>query len=360
MVKSFKTLAQSWTEEEYRQYPAYHYSALSTYARGGFEAIKHLDEPKESDALTFGSIVDTLLTDHESFHDRFIICDVPFPAPAIKTVIDDLFNAIGDQYPDFDAVPDESILTYSVDIYTNFKEATKINKIRTEGGEYYNFLVKAAGKAVIEQEMFSKAQQCAITLRNNPTTSILFDTPKPGIEILYQSKFLHSIFIGDEEREAKLKIMVDILVVDHNEKTIQPIDLKTTGQPEYRFYQSFVKWGYNIQAELYSYVLQQLMDADDTFKDYKLLPFKFLVINADNLQPLLWEWDVNNYYIPAESYAKLGLKNWVALLVRLDAEKDETVPLGIYPTIANSLISSLLLDKLSRGEDIKVDSICAQ
>ena len=42
-----------------------------------------------------------------------------------------------------------------------------------------------------------------------------------------------------------------LIVVDHNNKTIQPIDLKTSGHPEWDFYHSFILWHYDIQARLY-------------------------------------------------------------------------------------------------------------
>lgn len=35
-----------------------------------------------------------------------------------------------------------------------------------------------------------------------------------------------------------------LIIVDHDNKVIIPIDLKTSGKPEWDFYKSFVDWRY--------------------------------------------------------------------------------------------------------------------
>lgn len=79
-----------------------------------------------------------------------------------------------------------------------------------------------------------------------------------------------------------------LLIVDHNNKTVQPFDLKTTGHPEHQFHKSFIKWGYWIQAQLYWYIIRKTMDTNEQYKDYELLDYKFLVVYTDNPNPLVW------------------------------------------------------------------------
>ena len=45
--------------------------------------------------------------------------------------------------------------------------------------------------------------------------------------------------------------MPDLLIVNHENKTILPIDLKTSSHEEWDFPKSFVQWNYQIQARLY-------------------------------------------------------------------------------------------------------------
>ena len=82
--------------------------------------------------------------------------------------------------------------------------------------------------------------------------------------------------------------MLDIVKVNHLYKTIIPIDLKTTGKPEYKFNGSYFEWNYWIQSPLYSRVLKDNLLKDEFFKDYELLPFRFVVINKLSLSPMVW------------------------------------------------------------------------
>jgi hypothetical protein len=38
--------------------------------------------------------------------------------------------------------------------------------------------------------------------------------------------------------------MADLIVVNHSEKWVLPIDLKTSGKPEWDFHKSFNEWRY--------------------------------------------------------------------------------------------------------------------
>lgn len=81
--------------------------------------------------------------------------------------------------------------------------------------------------------------------------------------------------------------------MDHRNKTISPIDLKTTGHPEEEFESSFAQWRYDIQAKLYTYILQECIKDDPYFKDFKILHYRFIVINKKTLAPIIWEFHEN-------------------------------------------------------------------
>jgi hypothetical protein len=48
----------------------------------------------------------------------------------------------------------------------------------------------------------------------------------------------------------------------------------------------------DIQARLYWRNIRQNMDKDDFFKDFKLLDYKFIVVNRNTLQPMVWDFDM--------------------------------------------------------------------
>jgi hypothetical protein len=85
--------------------------------------------------------------------------------------------------------------------------------------------------------------------------------------------------------------MADLIIVDHINKKVIPCDLKTTSKPEYKFWDSFHKWYYFYQAQLYWNLIRMTMDKDDYFKHFKLDPYKFIVVNKKCLQPTIYSFD---------------------------------------------------------------------
>ena len=45
----------------------------------------------------------------------------------------------------------------------------------------------------------------------------------------------------------------------------------------------------DIQARLYWAIIRDNMDRDEYFKDFKLLDYKFIVVNRKTLTPLVWK-----------------------------------------------------------------------
>lgn len=79
-----------------------------------------------------------------------------------------------------------------------------------------------------------------------------------------------------------------LIIVNHKEKWVKPVDLKTSSHTEWDFYKSFVDWRYDIQARLYWAIIRQNMDKDEYFKDFELLDYDFIVVNRKTLVPLVW------------------------------------------------------------------------
>lgn len=103
--------------------------------------------------------------------------------------------------------------------------------------------------------------------------------------------------------------MFDELIVDHVEKIIYPIDLKTTGHPEEDFEQSFLTWRYMIQAQLYSYILSEVVRRDEYFRDFKIAHYTFIPINRITLAPLIWR-----YY---ENFAQVDMLVMMVRYIRI-------------------------------------------
>ena len=77
--------------------------------------------------------------------------------------------------------------------------------------------------------------------------------------------------------------------MDYEDKVVIPVDLKTSSHTEWDFEDSFMQWKYMIQARLYWRNVKKTIMRDSYFKDFKLLPYKFIVVNRKNCKPMVWD-----------------------------------------------------------------------
>ena len=229
---------------------------------------------------------------------------------------------------------------------TKWGADTRINKIRTLGGEYFNNVRNIGDRTIVSSETYQAVLATVGALKNNPQSmKYLQQTDEnAGIEFLYQQKFC------TELNGLEVKVMFDILIVNHNQKVIIPIDLKTTSVPEYDFQRKFIENRYDIQSRLYYRVLKDLIMKDDYFKDFKICNFRFLVINKDSLLPFLFEdekcSDIGDFELEFRSgYRKnfrdpitigLELKHYLDVDAKYPDELDISKPIKIYERIYNS------------------------
>lgn len=297
MRKSLKDISWLVDETTYRNDSALSYSRLAQFFRNGPKALMS-NEKIDTPSLRFGSLTDTILTASEEFDDRFYVADIDRFSDSIRKMTEDLFNPEIEEL----ALIDDATILMILDTYqyqTNWKSQTRIDKIIDLGSDYYTVLKYSTGKIVISPQEFSEASQCVMTLKTHPFSYRIFECNEDE-EIFYQLKFKTKLLDVD------VRCMFDIIRIDHKNKTIEPIDIKTSGHPEEDFEKSFVLWNYWIQSGMYSDILRKIMILDETFVGYDLLPFKFVVINKNNLTPLIWS--VGDYgVLQSEIKEKLGV-----------------------------------------------------
>ena len=67
------------------------------------------------------------------------------------------------------------------------------------------------------------------------------------------------------------KALLDMVVIDDELQTVQPIDIKTTGEYPENFHRVAKRFRYDIQAAFYTLALSY------AYPEYTILPFQFLV-----------------------------------------------------------------------------------
>ena len=287
-MKSLRDISWQVSEKGYRADPALSYSTLARYEREGFNNLDKLFDRIETPSLTFGSAVDSIITGgQEEFDERFMVAEFPSMPDSIVKIIKSLYKQYAGTYRSLLNIPDSSIIRETEDqnYQMNWKPETRAKVIREKGTDYYNLLFVAGDRCIIDAQTYQDVVNAVKALKESSSTKLYFagDNPfEPDIERLYQLKFKGE-FDGITYRN-----MADLIIVNHKEKWVKPVDLKTSSHTEWDFYKSFVDWRYDIQARLYWAIIRQNMDKDEYFKDFKLLDYDFIVVNKRTLTPLVW------------------------------------------------------------------------
>lgn len=340
-MKSLRDISWLVSEEEYRADSALSYSTLARYEREGFNNLNKLFDRIETPSLTFGSAVDSIITGgQEEFDERFMVAEFPPMPDSIVKIIKSLYKQYAGTYRSLLNIPDNSIIRETEDqnYQMNWKPETRAKVIREKGADYYNLLFVAGDRCIIDTQTYQDVVNAVKALKGGNSTKLYFadDNPfEPDIERLYQLKFKGE-FDGITYRN-----MADLIIVNHKEKWVKPVDLKTSSHTEWDFYKSFVDWRYDIQARLYWSIIKQNMDKDGYFKDFELLDYDFIVVNRRTLTPLVW----NCPFTQAQGTLRFGSNSQIEMRSPFEIGKElnyyltsrPKVPKGISDTGANDL-----------------------
>ena len=344
MLKSLSELALNISEQDYRDINCLSYSAIAKYEKGGFAAISHLYDKQESDALTFGSVVDTLITEgEEAFKTKFAVANIKFPSDALTLIGMNLLHE--NEAQTLEEVDDDIILSLCnrLEYCAKMSDAVRIRKVREGCTDYYNSVRECQGKTVITNEMYLEAINTVNALKSHPLISKYLGATDGDTEFLYQLKFKTNL------DGLEVKFMPDLLIVMHASKTIIPVDLKTSSFPEYDFPKRYLENRYDIQARLYYRALTKVLSGDDYFKDFKLSAFKFVVVNKFSLNPLVFRDDkcteVGDIVLEFKSGRKSILRDPITIGKELQEYLDNptNVPIGIENNQSNNIYERIKL-----------------
>lgn len=287
-MKSLKEISWQVTEPEYRADDALSYSTLAKFAREGFDMLGSLFDKVETPSLTFGSAVDALITGgQEEFDKNFFVANFPTIKDSVEKVVKSLFASYGTTCRTINNIKEADVITATEvnGFQLNWKPETRAKVIKEQGFEYYSLMFLAKDKKIISEELKQKIDNAVEALRTSEATKFYFEPNNPfnkDIERFYQLKFKANINGID------FRCMADEIVVDHKNKVIYPVDLKTSSHTEWEFYKSFAQWRYDIQARLYWRIIRDNLDRDPVYKEYELSDYTFIVVNKETLTPLKW------------------------------------------------------------------------
>lgn len=286
--KELKDISWLVPESTYRADPALSYSTLSRFEREGFNKLDHLFDKISTQSLLEGSMVDCLITgSQEEFNELYYVADFPSIGDKEKQIVDFLYDTLHDSCEMFSYIPMETILmaVNEFEFQKNWKNETRIRVLSERVAMYYNLRVQAGSKTVVDRATYDRVIAMVHALKTSAATQGYFadNDPLSPVRRYYQLKFKAKF------DDVTYRCMMDEVIVDYEEKKIIPIDLKTSGSPEWEFQHSFEKWCYMIQSRLYWRVLKANLQNDPYFKDFTLEDYRFIVVNKNTLTPLVWK-----------------------------------------------------------------------
>ena len=132
-------------------------------------------------------------------------------------------------------------------------------------------------------EEYLTVRNIVASIKNHKFTKEYFRKAGSELEIVYQLP----IFFNHKTLDCKA--LLDMVIFNHSDKTIQPIDIKTTSGRTVHFPTSFRKYRYDIQAAWYTLALEYYKNNNIFYSDYKVLPFKFIVESTTDIgRPLVF------------------------------------------------------------------------
>ena len=337
-MESLRDYSLNITEEQYHALPAWNYSTIARYAREGFASLATLHEPiQPTPSMEFGSLFDCMVTKGmDTAQKEYVAKDVIVPN-AEKLVLDCLHET----YPDkrrFNDLSLKEVISAAdqMQYQTRWKNETRYDKIAAHA---YYFDILVSGKKLVSQKDWNDAIDMLYAIKNNEYLSTVFGTENtPDIEYLYQLKFKEDYML-DTGEVIEIKFMPDLLNVNHKEKTILMVDLKTSSMPAWDFAKNFLKFRYDIEAKLYSdglrLVLDRMIINNPEYAGYVILPYLFVDISRTDKVPVAFTYDQTDisqsegfsFQTEEKSYT---YKNWDKILEEIISYENASASVPDY------------------------------
>lgn len=249
------------------------YSRISDFDRNGPKAL--LDKaPTDGQGLKMGSLIDDMTFDEQRFNERYYISSANEPTATLGTLAGIITR-------NYESIPDKTEILAIIkrsNLWSNIKnEETLIAKFDTEEfWDYVGDFYKRNGRVLITRDEKAKADEIAAVIKEHEYSRHIFDEK---LEHFYQYKFEITV------KQFQLRGILDVISVDHVNKTVAFIDLKTGAGSSDEFVNSFIKYRYYLQAGVYQLAFEQIA-TDLSLEGYTLKPFEFLYVSLKDKIPM--------------------------------------------------------------------------
>lgn len=257
------------------------YSLLKAIDDNGPEALVNKINITNS-GIDFGKRLDDFISlTKEEFNTKYLIVN--------NTIEDDLFklaqivlrdvtiNNAKLQFNDAKTINTLNAIAKNADLFKRIKlDESRIKKFNTnEFFEFLKFLELNLDKSFITPEEYSKLIDARASLFNHKSTKKYFNCGDDCEEI-------YQLEINFKYKNRNVKTILDKIIINHNDETIEPLDLKSGSVDSYEFMKSFFNYKYYLQGGLYVKAIEEWIKTSE-LAHYKILPFKFIFLPTYNL-----------------------------------------------------------------------------
>jgi hypothetical protein len=279
---------------------------------------------EETSYFNQGSALDCLITEgsHE-FAEKFAISSVDTPSGMMGEFVKAYLFA-----KTTGLTEDECLqLAYDNSGYKLGFEAVIKKFQMPEIQEFVKFSIDSADKTILSEEEWQTVSKMHYMLTTSPTSMELMQS---GEDFLLQETHnqveFHYPYKLKSGKEYTMHGSIDRIIINHHNKVIQPLDLKTTGKSVYSFPSSYIKYAYYRQAAIYMLAVHH-MYVDLLQEGYTVNPFLFIVAErACKNMPLTYRVSGQDLYAGAHGGLIDGtnkpVKGFVNLLEELQWHQD--------------------------------------
>lgn len=275
------------------------YSRISDFYKNGPEALIRR-RTLDNEGVRIGSLTDDMLysklVDSSHFNSLYYIYDGGKPTATLgklTNIITETLDKLPTQKQVLKLVKKNSYWSNIVD-----EEKLIKNFDKKQFWDYLNAYYDSKDKVIVGTDDYLRAEELVnILLTHEYSKNLFIETDNTTTLYQYPIKFTYKDFI--------LRGILDFIKIDHTNKTIRPIDLKTGKDDPEMFSSAFVKLRYDLQEAVYTLAHEHICK-ELGLEGYTMLPFQFLYISRYEKTPIIWEVPEKWHIAAKEGYTLNG------------------------------------------------------
>jgi len=268
-------------------------------------------EEKDTAASVIGRLVETQLMEPELFDEKFYMSTITSaPTGLMLEFVEALYRHTAA------ATNENGLVTREMEdimkdayVDSGFKikiDAVLAKFIGSDAEIYYKEIreVRSKGLTVVTTQDITNAEKIVEELKTNDFTAPIVNLVNSARYNVYNQLQVEGYVVYGH----MFKSMMDKVIVDHTEKTIQVYDLKCTWSVENFYEEYYLYRRAYIQGYLYYYASKHMFD-ELVAVGYEILPPKFIVCDSTNYAcPLVFTMDDNSFDDASKGFEHKGRK----------------------------------------------------